>query len=38
MTFQGFSVARNCLRPGSAPLTITGLKEDFCVIPQKIWT
>ena len=36
MTFQGLSVARNCLRPETAPLTITGLKKDFCVSSQKI--
>ena len=35
MIFQGLSVARNCLRPETAPLTITGLKKDFCVSSQK---
>ena len=27
MTFQGFSVARNCLRPETAPLTILAIKR-----------
>ena len=36
MIFQGLSIARNCLRPETAPLTILAIKEDFCVISQKI--
>ena len=27
MIFQGFSVARNCLRPETAPLTIWAIKR-----------
>ena len=27
MTFQGLSVARNCLRPETAPLTILAIKK-----------
>ena len=27
MIFQGFSVARNCLRPETAPLTILAIKK-----------
>ena len=27
MIFQGFSVARNCLRPETAPLTILAIKR-----------
>ena len=35
MIFQGLSVARNCLRPETGPLTIQILKENFCVISKK---
>ena len=36
MTFQEFSVARNCLRPETVPLTILAIKKDFRVISQKL--
>ena len=29
MIFQGLSVARNCLRPETAPLTILAIKRGF---------
>ena len=29
ITFQGLSVAKNCLRPETAPLTILAFKRDF---------
>ena len=37
MVFQGLSVARNCLRPDTAPLTILAIKRGpLCNFAKKI--
>ena len=36
MIFQGLSVARNCLRPETAPLSILAIQRELCVVSQKL--
>ena len=38
MIFQGLSVARNCLRPETAPLTILAIKRGLLCNFKKVLT